>query len=174
LIVGNEGLMTGRYSVDRLCAVMRELEQETGKLVSTTETLDWLLSDPAPANCSTFITANAHPLFNGDRQPGPAAQWTVDAWNVLRTRYPTKLLLLKEVGLPSAGASDLSPQGQASYYAALALTTVKFSYFEAFDATPRFKDSLIEQSWGLWRSDRTPKLVVSRLPWRAPAVRDPK
>ena len=37
-------------------------------------------------------------------------------------------------------------------------------YFEAFDA--RFKDGPIEQSWGLWRSDRTPKLIIQILPWR--------
>jgi hypothetical protein len=45
-------------------------------------------------------------------------------------------------------------------------TAVTFVYFEALDAAPRFKQGAIEQSWGLWHSDRTPKSVVGALPWR--------
>jgi exo-beta-1,3-glucanase (GH17 family) len=166
LIVGNEGLLTGRYNIGMLCRAMGEIKLASGKPVSTTEPVDWLLSEPQLATCSSFITANAHPYFSHQKAPAQAVQWTVEAWNAVRSKYPDKPLLFKEVGLPSAGHDGLSEEAQKEYYMALAKTPVVFSYFEAFDATPRFKEGLLEQSWGLWRSDRRPKAVVQALPWR--------
>lgn len=165
-IVGNEGLMDGRYDVEAVCASMRALSQATGKPVSTTEPVDWVLSEPRIAECSTFLTVNAHPFFAGERRPADAVAWTVEAWNAVHTKHPDKPVLFKEVGLPSAGSDGLSEEAQAEYYTGLARSPVVFAYFEAFDATPRFKAGLIEQSWGLWRSDRRPKPVVRALPWR--------
>jgi exo-beta-1,3-glucanase (GH17 family) len=166
LIVGNEGLLTGRYNIETLCRAMRDIQAATGKPVSTTEPVDWLLSEPQLAACSSFLTANAHPYFSNQKTPAQAVQWTVEAWDAVRSKYPDKPVLFKEVGLPSAGDDGLSEESQKEYYVALAKTPVVFSYFEAFDATPRFKEGLIEQSWGLWRSDRRPKAVVQALPWR--------
>jgi exo-beta-1,3-glucanase (GH17 family) len=166
VIVGNEGLSTGRYTMDTLCKALEEIGTATGKPVSTTEPVDWILAEPKIAECSTFITVNAHPYFSGQRTPEKAAQWTLEAWKAVRSRYPDAQLLFKEVGLPSGGADGLTEDVQKDYYIRLARTDVVFSYFEAFDATPRFKDALIEQFWGLWRSDRSPKGIVADLPWR--------
>jgi exo-beta-1,3-glucanase (GH17 family) len=165
IIVGNEGILTGRYQIDALCDAMGDISRRTGKPVSTTEPLDWILGEPRLVECSNFITVNAHPYFSDRRTPGAAVQWTIDAWNAVRGRYPQKPVLFKEVGLPSGGAEGLSETGQAIYYGGLANSQVVFSYFEAFDADPRFKAAPIEQFWGLWRNDRTPKVVVSALPW---------
>lgn len=167
VVVGNEGLSAGRYRLEALCRAMAEIGRKTRKPVSTTEPFDWLLSEPRLAACSSFLTVNAHPYFSNRKSPQEAVRWTVEAWNALRARYPNKVLLLKEVGLPSAGDDGLSEQNQREYYSQLARTRVVFAYFEAFDAMPRFKDGKIEQSWGLWKADRTPKAVVGALPWRA-------
>lgn len=166
VIVGNEGLLTGRYDIGMLCRAMGEIKLASAKPVSTTEPVDWLLSEPQLVTCSSFITANAHPYFSNQKTPAQAVQWTVEAWDAVSSKYPDKPLLFKEVGLPSAGDDGLSEEAQKEYYVALAKTHVVFSYFEAFDATPRFKEGRIEQSWGLWRSDRQPKAVVQALPWR--------
>jgi exo-beta-1,3-glucanase (GH17 family) len=167
VIVGNEGILTGRYSLDMLCSAMAQIGRATGKPVSTTEPVDWILSEPRLAGCSGFITVNAHPYFSNRRLPADAVQWTVEAWDAIRKRYPGKPLLFKEVGLPTAGDRLLSEEGQKAYYVQLSRTQVVFTYFEAFDATARFKNGLVEQSWGLWRADRTPKALVSALPWRS-------
>ena len=164
VVVGNEGLSAGRYHLEALCAAMAEIGRSTGKPVSTTEPIDWLLSEPRLADCSTFLTVNAHPYFSNRKSPIDAVAWTLEAWNAVRKWFPTKPVLFKEVGLPSVGIGS-GEENQKEYYLRLARTQVVFAYFEAFDATSRFKNGIVEQSWGLWRSDRTPKAIVDALPW---------
>jgi exo-beta-1,3-glucanase (GH17 family) len=167
VIVGNEGLLSGRYSIGSLCEAMADLRRATSKPVSSTEPVDWVLGERRLAECSTFLSVNAHPYFSNHREAQDAVRWTVVTWDAIRRRYPQLPLLFKEVGLPSAGGSDLSEESQKAYYQRLSQTKLVFSYFEAFDATARFKRGLVEQSWGLWRADRTPKPVVDALPWRS-------
>src|SRR5258707_1457666 len=72
--------------------------------------------------------------------------------------------MLKEVGLPTDGDADrvLSERAQCDYYDALAQTEVRFVYFEAFDLL--WKSHLpIEAHWGIFHSDRTPKVLARRL-----------
>ena len=76
VIVGNEGLLNGRYTVNDLCAVMGRVQKMTGKPVSTTEPVDLILSEPKVAQCSTFLTVNAHPFFSNQKLPPEAVQWT--------------------------------------------------------------------------------------------------
>jgi exo-beta-1,3-glucanase (GH17 family) len=166
LVIGNEGLTNGRYSVEALCRAMAEIRGSARKPVTTTEPLDGILSETAIGACSDFISVNAHPYFSGQKEPEAAVEWTTDAWRAVRNLYPGKLVLLKEVGPPTAGDDGLGEVAQKEYYIRLAATPALFCYFEAFDASRRFKDGPIEQSWGLWRADRTPKAIVGALPWR--------
>ena len=165
VIVGNEGLMSGRYNVSSLCEAMSDLRRMTSKPVSSTEPVDWVLGERRLAECSTFLTVNAHPYFSNHVEPEDAVRWTIVTWNAIRQRYPRMPLIMKELGLPSRGAALLSEESQKTYYQRLSRTEVVFSYFEAFDADPRFKRGAVEQAWGLWRSDRTPKKVVGTLRW---------
>jgi exo-beta-1,3-glucanase (GH17 family) len=165
IVIGNEGLLTGRYTIDAVCAAMREVHDATGLPVSTTEPVDWVLDEPRIQACSTFVTVDAHPFFANRREPAAAVRWTEDVWRVVTSAMGDKPVLFKEVGLPTAGAPGMSPEAQRDYYVALARTRVRFAYFEAFDATARFKPGAVEQSWGLWTSDRQPKLIVGVLPW---------
>jgi len=164
IVVGNEGLTSGRYTIDRLCKAMSEIRVETQKPVSTTESVDFVLSERKIGECSDFITVNTHPYWSNEKAPDAAVRWTLEAWEAVRKCYPAKPVLFKEVGLPTAGDEAVSEKAQEEYYMLLAASDVKFVYFEAFDA--RFKQGAIEQSWGLWDSDRTPKSVVGALPWR--------
>jgi exo-beta-1,3-glucanase (GH17 family) len=166
IIVGNEGLTSGRYALERLCSEMRAIRQAANRPVTTTEPVDFLLAEPGIGGCSDFITVNAHPYFSNRKTPESAVQWTQDSWDTVRRAFPGKPVLFKEVGLPTAGDAAMSEDTQTEYYTLLAKTGVVFCYFEAFDASPRFKPGAIEQSWGLWRSDRTPKRVVAALPWK--------
>lgn len=165
IVVGNEGLESGRYNVTSLCGAMKDLRRMTSKPVSSTEPVDRVLADQMLAQCSDFLSVNAHPYFSNHREPVDAVRWTLVAWNAIRQTFPGRPLLFKEVGLPTRGASGLTEDAQKKYYQLLSRTEIVFSYFEAFDATPRFKRGLIEQSWGLWRADRTPKPIVDALPW---------
>src|SRR5262249_22644494 len=95
VIVGNEGLLSGRYSVDSLCDAMTDLRQATSKPVSSTEPVDWILGEPRLAECSTFLSVNAHPYFSNHQKPEEAVQWTVSAWDAIRRKYPQSPLLFK-------------------------------------------------------------------------------
>lgn len=163
VVVGNEGLLNGRYLVGDLCKVMARIRSVSDLPVTSTEPVDIVLNEPLLASCSDFITANAHPFFSEHRKPDDAVKWTVEAWKAIRAQYPQKPLFVKETGLPTAESIGMSEKDQADFYSQLAQTAVVFSYFEAFDGTTGFKDGPIEQSWGLWRSNRTPKAIVKIL-----------
>jgi hypothetical protein len=75
-----------------------------------------------------------------------------------------RFVWLKEVGLPTAGDNNLklSEESQKQYFVELAKTDVNFVYFEAFDQPGR-RSLPIESHWGIFNSDRAPKLLGSQL-----------
>lgn len=151
--VGNEGLRK-RYRLEQLSTVIQSLRTLTGKPVTTTEELgDY--SDKALLELGDWVFPNVHPYFHNKLEPKTAVQWTVAAYNDLKRRSK-RFVLLKEVGLPTAGDPKMSEVAQEQYYVELAKTDVQFVYFEAFDQL--WKTHLpIEPHWGIFRSDRTPK-----------------
>lgn len=155
VIVGNEGLMFRRYDPDVLWAAMEEMRRATGKPVSTTEVIESYFTNQELIERSDFLAVNAHPYFHEKREPQQAVEWTVKAYENLVARVGGKPVIFKEVGLPTQGREDLSEEGQFRYYLLLSESPVRFVYFEAFDAL--FKQGAVEQSWGLFRADRSPK-----------------
>ena len=157
--VGNEGYQK-RYKLPELSAAIQELRTTTGKPVTTTEEFDDY-SDQELLELGDWIFPNVHPYFHNKLIPEPAARWTEGAYLDLKRRSQ-RLIILKEVGLPTAGDNTLSESAQVQYYLALAKSDVRFVYFEAFDQP--WKTSLpVEPHWGIFRSDRTPKRLASHL-----------
>lgn len=159
--VGNEGLGQ-RYEFSVLSDAIQMLRKETGKPVTTTEIVE-KYSDNNLFKLGDWVFPNAHPYFHGKLEPMAAVRWTKEAYNNLKKRG-RRFLIFKEVGLPTAGDTEgkLSETAQERYYQELAGTNVRFVYFEAFDQP--WKTHLpVEPHWGLFRSDRTPKLVALRL-----------
>ncbi len=158
IIVGNEGLTFHRYALPVLREAMDELRRKTGKPVSTTEVVESYFTKPELAEWSDFLAVNAHPYFHEMRDPIKAAEWTANVYANIHQKFPDKEILFKEVGLPTA-ARGLSENSQYDYYRALKDTAVQFVFFEAFDAL--FKNGPVEQSWGIFHADRSPKPVAS-------------
>jgi exo-beta-1,3-glucanase (GH17 family) len=146
--VGNEGLDI-RYDLDTLVFAMERLRSATGKPVSTTEEVhDYYENSPL---------------------------WAISAWTgrVFKSlnSVSDKLIIFKEVGLPSDGDVGLSEANQAQYYQLLRETHVIYVVFEAFDApwkhlshpepgeTDPWPDP--EPHWGIFTSDRSPKEVAA-------------
>jgi exo-beta-1,3-glucanase (GH17 family) len=155
LIVGNEGLMFKRYDIDTLEAAMSAMRRQTGKPVSTTEVIEAFFTNQRLVDMSDFITVNVHPYFHSQRDADRAADWTLAAYANLTKRIAGKASLIKETGLPTSDGADASEGRQLDFYKRMAQSPVPFAYFEAFDAL--FKRGVVEQSWGLFRADRTPK-----------------
>jgi exo-beta-1,3-glucanase (GH17 family) len=157
--VGNEGL-PDRYKMEQLSAVIQSLRTLTGKPVSTTEQIEDY-DDKALLELGDWVFPNVHPYFHRKLDPATAVEWTRQAYNNLKKRTD-RFILFKEVGLPTAGDPQTSETAQEMYYLALKKTDVPFVYFEAFDQS--WKTHLpIEPHWGIFRSDRTPKLLGKRL-----------
>jgi len=161
--VGNEGLFFGRYDFDTLKIAMDDLRAITAKPVATTEVLNSYYSDDQVRQLGDWAFPNVHPYWNGMKNPQQAVTWTQQQFADLKVLYgSSRLVVFKEVGLPTAGDPELSEEGQAAYYRLLGNTDVKFFYFEAFDQP--WKTSLpVEPYWGLFHSDRSPKPVIDHV-----------
>jgi exo-beta-1,3-glucanase (GH17 family) len=155
--VGNEGLGS-RYEFSVLSIAIHNLRKETGKPVTTTEIVERYSNDDL-LRLGDWVFPNAHPYFHGKLEAEAAVRWTRDAYDNIKNRA-RRYVIFKEVGLPTAGDPHgrLSEAVQERYYRELAKTKVRFIYFEAFDQP--WKTHLpVEPHWGLFRSDRTPKLA---------------
>jgi exo-beta-1,3-glucanase (GH17 family) len=159
--IGNEGL-NKRYKLADLSTAIEKLRQVTGKPVTTTEEFDDY-QDENLLNVGDWVFPNAHPYFHNRQDATSAVRWTLGAYDDL-TRRTIRFVLFKEVGLPTAGDAlgNLSENDQAQYYLELAKLPVHFVYFEAFDE-PWKTDLPIEPYWGIFQSNRAPKLLGWRL-----------
>jgi exo-beta-1,3-glucanase (GH17 family) len=159
--IGNEGFnKASRYDMPKLSASIQKLREATGKPVTTTgEIYDYY--DDGLAQLGDWIFPNANPYFHNQVDPASALRWTKGVYNDLKNRT-NRFVLLKEVGLPTSGDRKLSEESQKQYFVELAKTDVNFVYFEAFDQP--WRTSLpIESHWGIFNSDRTPKLLGLQL-----------
>jgi exo-beta-1,3-glucanase (GH17 family) len=177
--VGNEGLVIpgcseGGYTRVQLEATLARLRSATGRPVATTEQIGDYFCDPTLLHVGDFVFPNAHPFWHGIQDPAAAAQWTADQYAALQALMAAqgiaKVLVFKEVGLPSAGCPGCSEAAQADYFERLQdlrhAGALLYSHFETYDQP--WKDwHPVEPHWGLFRSDRTPKEVVGRITPRA-------
>lgn len=154
--VGNEGL-NNRYDLKSLVSAMRDLADATQKPVTTTEELEDY-QNSLVLELGDWIFPNVHPYWHGISEPASAVIWTAEQYKNLKTKT-NKLIVFKEVGLPTAGDSTVSEKKQADYYKLLKYTLVSFVYFEAFDQPWKIHAN-VEPHWGLFRSDRSPKEVI--------------
>ena len=169
--VGNEGLLNGRYTLQKLKFVMDSLRTVTNKPVTTTEP-STTYNDELK-KLGDWIFPNVHPYWSGITNPDSAAKWTKKQYDNFSANT-SRVVIFKEVGLPSAGGNDLSEVNQNQYYNALEVDmnvssllnmwafnshSTFFSYFEAFDQ-PWKNTNGVESHWGLFDKDRNEKKVL--------------
>lgn len=159
--VGNEGLLANRYILSTLLTKINQLRLATDKPVTTTEPIA-SYSDSDLLNAGDWVFPNTHPYWNNITVPDDAANWTLQQYQSLADAT-SQIVVLKEVGLPSAGDSGLSETVQNQYYRKLEDLTQNYSgttyvYFEAFDQ-PWKTHAAVEPHWGLFNQDRSTKDV---------------
>lgn len=162
-IVGNEGLTFRRYTVDTLRRAVDHMKQVTGKPVSTTEIIQAYFTHPELVEMSDYLAVNAHPFFNGRRDPAAGVEWSIKSYEALVKRFPRVPVLFKETGLPSCCGEGLSENNQQQFYELLSRSTVRFAVFEAFDMEFKRKHAEPEANWGVFHADRTPKPAATVL-----------
>lgn len=155
--IGNEGLGK-RYQLQDLTTAIADLKIQTNKPVTSTEELEDYF-DADLLKLGDWIFPNVHPYFHNQLDPVLAVKWTREAFEDLQ-RHSKRFVMLKEVGLPTTGDPQgiLSESTQEQYFLELLKTKVNFVYFEGFDQP--WKTHLpIEPHWGIFRCDRSPKLL---------------
>jgi exo-beta-1,3-glucanase (GH17 family)/cellulose synthase/poly-beta-1,6-N-acetylglucosamine synthase-like glycosyltransferase len=117
-IVGNETVLKKNLSVSQLSEYLDEVKARTGLPVSTAEPWNIWLQNPELVNHVDFITIHLLPYWEGihiDSAVGHA----LFQYDAVRKRFPTKQVLIGEVGWPSngnnVGKARANPENQAVF-----------------------------------------------------------
>ncbi len=157
-VAGNEGISFDRYDYATLEQAVTALRKATSKPVTTTEVFTQYFKNPKLLTLGDWVFPNAHPYWQQITDPLQASKWTQSTFEALVQKAGSTPVILKEVGLPSAGAPKLSEYQQAEYYVRLRESGVAFVYFEAFDQFWKTEDK-VGPHWGLFAADRSAKVA---------------
>ena len=179
--IGQSGL-TKRYQLDELKTMVARFKEKTRRPVAVSEVLGEYESNAELVRLGDFMFPDVHAQWHGGESPESAWNETVEADKEaakLTSAEPKRLILLKMVSYPSAGAPGLTPATQAKFYQ-LAVETkrhrtdlserVYFSFLGAFDTPWKTKANqwpLAELHTGLFTADRKPKPAVLNVQWEA-------
>ncbi len=173
-IVGNEGLLFGRYSPERLVEEVFYF-QTLGKPVTTTEVGGIYLAVPELLGLGDFVFYNTQPWFNDTLDPAdPAAMAAAVAEEhfAIRELRPDHPIVIKETWFPTAGHPAATEANQVEFFETLAGLRsdagepVLFAWGEAYDQPWKFERSpfgVLGPHWGLHTQDGTPKEAIAAL-----------
>lgn len=170
VVIGNEGLLGNRYSLQDIQAAAEKLHlllpKDTNIPLTTSEPIgEYGL--PGLMQFGDFLTPNIHPAVDRDSvEPNEAAAW-VKKRALAVAKIGKKPVLVKETGVPNGGKRAYTPNMQLLFWQAYLKdgrieqvtgnTWVSFAAaFEAFDMSWKAEKSAIaiEGHWGLLDSKR--------------------
>ncbi len=191
LLVGNETqIFWSAHAVNErtLARRIRQVRQAITQPVSTADVFDWWFtpgSATVAAECD-FVGLHAYAMWNGV-QLAEAMDWTREQIERVRERHPTLPIYLCELGW----ATSVWPEGEESqwikgvpgedeqelFYRAWRGWAdgqrLPYLWFSAFDENWKnpAHPAAVENHWGLWRADRTPKQAIESGPMVHPDER---
>lgn len=175
LSVGNEACVdwTDHYvPVSRVVDFAMRVKQHATQPVTFCENyVPWLNKLEPLAEVVDFISIHTYPVWEY-KHIHEAIEYTNDNYNAVAKLYPHKAIAVTEAGwATNSNGRGIDPghvneQNQQAYYKDLmewsAKKQIPVFFFEAFDE--KWKGSAHplepEKHWGLFRTDRTPKLVM--------------
>ena len=185
VIVGNEGLYTGRYRQADLRQAVLRIKRECPALAVTTSEPFFLYfkkENTGLFSSLDLLMPNIHPIFEPWFKPGDPVAGVNMVLNLVgqfQATYPLPLLI-KETGVPSGpatGQAGFTPEGQARFWSDLlsrfpAAANLALACFEAFDAPWKPAtignefpgDHATEAFWGFFTSKGEGKPVIKALP----------
>jgi exo-beta-1,3-glucanase (GH17 family)/cellulose synthase/poly-beta-1,6-N-acetylglucosamine synthase-like glycosyltransferase len=177
VIVGNEVVLRGDLSVSELATELDRVREVVKQPVSTAEPWHVWVDNPRLAEHVDFITVHLLPYWEGiDVQQ--AVDYIISRMDLLQATFPGKLILIGEVGWPSAGRTRGSAVASVSNEAAFLRRFLEqamqrdYRYYimEAFDQPWKARyEGAVGAYWGVYDVERQPKFAFD-----APIVRIPR
>ncbi len=171
VLVGNETMLRAEMPIQDLIQYIRRVRTElSGRHieVSTAETWDIWLRYPQLGREVDFIAIHLLPYWEG-QAPDKAVEYALARYQQVKDAYPTKKVVITEIGWPSEGRirrdAVPSPTTQAAFLRGfLNIANQRgLDYFiqEAFDQPwKRNIEGSVGAYWGVYNADRTPKFPM--------------
>ncbi|MER2520421.1 MAG: glycosyltransferase, partial [Bdellovibrionales bacterium] len=169
IIIGNEALLRNDITPVELIGLIEHVKRQVEIPVSTSEPWHIWLKYPELADAVDFITVHILPYWEGVPVDG-ALSYALYRYQQLAAAFPTKHILIGEVGWPSEGqwvkGAEPSQINQAKFirdFLNLASEErLDYSIIEAIDAPwKREIEGSVGAHWGLWNASRQPKFPMS-------------
>ncbi|MGQ9369122.1 glycosyl hydrolase family 17 protein [Azospirillum sp. ST 5-10] len=178
VIVGNEVLLRGELTPDKLAGYIRRVKAAVKQPVSYADVWEWWLKYPQMAAEVDYLTIHLLPYWE-DIPAGVemAAEHIAWSYREIADRFPGKPILVGETGWPTAGrargpaAPGLVAKARfVNLFVRLAEREgFDYNIIEAFDQNWKQKlEGTVGGHWGLYTADRRPKF-----PLAGPVVENP-
>lgn len=169
VLVGNEGIIFGRYEQADLAIAHARLRFRLGETIPLSTSEPLVGYEQAPLrDFGDFLCPNIHPVFDLPQAAASEAVTWVKQQADRLGELSGKPVVVKETGFPHAGDPRYTPQSQQEFWKSYTREPLLvrrgerwISYhvaFEAFDLPWKSEASglVIEKSWGLLDSNRQP------------------
>jgi len=165
VVVGNESVLRNDIPLDDLYTILDEVRDKVRVPVSTAEPWHVWLAHPELADHVDYIAVHMLPFWEGVRVED-AVEYVVDKMKRLQARFPTKKIIIGEVGWPSEGRTR---EGAVASVANQALFLRRFLHraeeegyiyyvMEAFDQPWKaFNEGGVGAYWGVYNVKREAK-----------------
>jgi glucan 1,3-beta-glucosidase len=171
VVVGNEVLLRGDLTAERLDGYIRQVKAAVPVPVTYADVWEFWLRHPELANDVDFITVHMLPYW--EDQPIAVAGALRHVRNILervRSAFPGHKLFVGEIGWPSLGRmredARPSPSDQTRFVREFIAVSesfgVGYNFIEAFDQKwKRTSEGTVGGHWGLFDSQHEPKVTLS-------------
>lgn len=175
VIVGNESILRGDLTAAQLAGYLKRVRGKLGVPVTTAEPWHVWLKDPELARQVDYITVHLLPYWEGVAVEN-AVDHVFRRYDELRRTFPTKRIVIGEVGWPSngdrIGDAEASKENQARFMREFLDRTlerpVRYYLMEAFDQPWKItEEGRAGGYWGMFDAYREAKY-----PLEGPVVAD--
>ncbi len=168
ILVGNEAILRGDISVDEMVDMIHWIKRRVKVQVSTAEPWHVWLKNPRLAAAVDFITIHTLPYWEG-KPANEAVAYALQRYDEVHTAFPSKHILIGEIGWPSKGqwiyGAEPSQVNQARFIRDFLniATERKLDYIivEAFDQAWKWEiEGTVGTGWGIWDNHRQQKFPL--------------
>jgi exo-beta-1,3-glucanase (GH17 family) len=173
--VGNEALVEWNdhmVPLDDVIAYVREVRGKIDQPVTVADNYEWWIEAGAPLAAEVdFLGIHTYPAWE-EKSIGEALDYTIDNLEGVRAALPGKPIAVLEAGWATIAdefGARASEANQVRYYDELDALgrehNITMFFFEAFDEPWKgdpARPTGAEKHWGIFKVDRSPKLVMKR------------